>query len=344
MAIISDEQIVSLHTIGGVQLDQFLGNSHVGLQWSREQREISTLTMTVPSTLDVRRGLTIQPWLHWISVWNDQGTELYWTGPIDRVRANRRDMVITAADVSVLAGATRCPLTKQWDAADPATIAGELWEAMVRHHGVETRPIQKLDPRGDPFDFTAVADEELMDETIGRLVDLGLYWTVVAGVPILGPAGLKPFVELGEHDFVGDGFALVRDGRESFNDVLVRGADNLARASVPMAGLRRQTIVNVDSMFGVSNVDRAAHQYVRYTGMVKDTVVADSAVLHPDAPLRIEQLIPSARVIVDQYGLLTQMEIMSVNVEAGSVSLRLQQIDDDLPELVEINGGPGGVQ
>lgn len=337
MPVISSEQIVSLRTASGKQLDQFLATHQESLKWTREQRQVSVLEMTVPSVIDADR-MDITPWLHWIDVFDAQGRELYWSGPIQRVSASRSRTSISARDMSALMTRTRCPLTKNWDAADPSKIAGELWAAMIAHHGLNTRAIERVDPRGDHFDFEAIADEQMMSATFDRLVGLGLHWTVVGGVPILGPAQLKSIVALGEDDFTGGEFSFVRDGSQTYNDVLLRGGDNLARASVPMGGLRLQTINNIDDMFGVSNVDRAAKQYVRYTGAIKDTLVlSDGAVLHPDAPLGISQLIPSVRFNVEALGVLQLMELQNVTVTGeGAVALTLASVNDDLPELVEI--------
>lgn len=338
MPVVSPEQIVSLRTASGKQLYQFLAGHQESLKWTREQRQVSFCDMAVPGVIDSGRRLDITPWLHWIDVFDDQGRELYWSGPVQRVSAGRSRTAITARDLSALMTCTRSPLTKRWEAADPAEIAGEMWAAMIGHHGLNTRATQRMDPRGDRFDFQAAADEVMMSVSIDRLVELGLYWTVVGGVPILGPAPTKPVAALGEHDFIGGEFSIVRDGRESYNDVLLRGADNLSRASVPMGGLRLQTIVNIDDMFGVSNVDRAAKQYVRYTGAIKDTLVlSDGAVLHPDAPVDISQLVPSVRVTVEALGVVQLMELLNMTVTGdGNVAVTLASVNDDLPELVEI--------
>ncbi|OHU29016.1 hypothetical protein [Mycobacteroides chelonae] len=338
MSVVSTEQIVSLRTASGKQLYQFLANDQVSLKWTREQRQVSIFDMQVPSVLDSGRRMDITPWLHWVDVFDGQGRELYWSGPIQRVLASRSRTAISARDMSALMTRTRCPLTKRWDAADPSKIAGEMWAAMIELHGLNTRPIERVDPRGDRFDFDAIADEVMMSATIDQLVGLGMHWTVVGGVPILGPAQLKPIAALGENDFVDGEFSIERDGTESYNDVLLRGGDNLSRASVPMGGLRLQTITNIDDMFGVSNVDRAAKQYVRYTGAIKDTLVlTDGAVLHPDAPVDISQLVPSVRVTVEALGVVQLMELQNVTVTGdGSVAVTLSSVNDDLPELVEI--------
>ncbi len=134
---------------------------------------------------------------------------------------------------------------------------------------------------------------------------------------------------------------VVRDGSKTYNDILLRGADALSRARVPMGGLNLQTIVNVDNAFGVSNVDRAVKQYARYVSKVRDSIsMPDDAVLTPNAPVSIDQLVPSARITVEAFGLLIPMELHGVDVRCtpaeSTVSVRLTAVDDDLPELIDI--------
>jgi hypothetical protein len=61
--------------------------------------------------------------------------------------------------------------------------------------------------------------------------------------------------------------------------------------------------------------------------------------LHPAAPVTIEMLVPSARVNVSGYGILTSMEIQSVEVSAASgdtsVAVGMESVEDNLPELIK---------
>lgn len=339
--VISEHQIVSLHTFGGVQLDQFLGNELIECVWSREVSETSRCELTVPSTIDHNRLPNIQPWLHWVSVWDDSGQDLYWTGPIRRVEGDRESIRISARDVSSLFSRTRCPIQKRWENGDPADIANEMWQSMGDWHGLNLRPVVRQDPFGDRFDYTAVGEEAMLDVVMDELVHLGLRWSVVSGVPLLGPLPHTPVAALTEDDFVNGGLTLVRDGSSTFNDVLLRGGADLARARVPMAGLNLQTVVDIDSMFGVGNADRAVRQYARYVSKIHDSVtLPETASLHPDAPVSIGQLIPTARLVIDAYGLLLPVELTGVDVslstDSSDVSIRVTGVDDDLPELIEV--------
>lgn len=339
--VIDDSQIVSLHTGTGVQLYQFLDNELIDLTWSRDLRNTSRCEITVPAVADYNRIPDLVPWQHWLSVWDNSGQELYWTGPIQRVAATRDSMTVTARDLTALFTRTRCPMTKRWDATEPADIAAELVDAMITHHGLRTATHTRHDPLGDRFDFQAIADERMLDALIDELVSFGLYWTVAAGTPILGPLPRTPVAALTENDFVGGGIAVVRDGSQFYNDVLLRSADSLARTRVPLGALNMQTIVNIDSMFGVSNTDRAVKQYARYVSTLRDTIsIPDNAVLHPNAPVHISQLIPSTRIVVDAYGVQVLMQLTGVDVrytpQSASVAVRMESVDDELPELISL--------
>ena len=354
--VLPETQIVSLHTLSGVQLYQFLGNDLMRLTWSRDDGTPSRCELTVPSTLDYDRLPDIQPWLHWLSVWDDTGQQLFWTGPIQKTSATRESMTISARDMSALFARTRCPMQKRWDVAWPVDIAEELLAEMIELHGLRVKPvIMPVHPKqyDQRYDFAAKRDGTMFDAVFDDLVRLGLRWSVVSGIPILGPLSRTPVAALTENDFVGSGLTVVRDGTMAFNDVLLRGADNLSQATVPMGGLHLQTTVSIDNMFGVSSVDRAVKQYAGYTSRMRDTVtLPDNAVLHPRAPISLNQLIPSARVVIDAYGLLVQMELTGIDVTCSdttsSVGLRLTSVDDETPELVvlknraSVSGGTGG--
>lgn len=345
--IVSGQQIVSLHTHRGTQLYQFPPGQQIGVTWTRELREMSRCELQVPSVFAENQLPDIVPWLHWITVWEEKGQDVLWRGPILRVGGDRNSLTLSARDPAAYTSRTRCPLTKRWDAADPATIADEMWAAMIEDKGINVRPVVRRDPLGDRFDYKATKDQVMLDQVINDLVTMGMRWTVVAGVPYLGPMPFKPVAALGEHDFIGGGLQIVRDGASTFNDVIVRAADTISRARVNLPGQNLQTIVNIDNMFGVSNANKAVRQYVRHTGSIRDAlVVPDGAELHPDAPVDITQLIPSARFTVSGYGLLTLMELISLKVTgsptSSSVAVTMESVNDDLPELVDIAAQGGG--
>ncbi|AYD82025.1 minor tail protein [Mycobacterium phage Saguaro] len=333
MPVVTDDQIVSLHTFNGVQLHQFLGGDYADCTWGRRQRDASSCSLSLPPLPGLERLPEIVPWLHWVSVWDGERDVLLWTGPVQKITASRRGLSLEAKDHAAYAARTRNPITKRWDGADPAWIAGELWRHMVEVQGLNQRPIVRPDPEGERFDFQVLADDQLLDQTLKDLVGLGLRWAVVSGVPVIGPVSLEPVATLGEDDFLGDGISLVRDGSATYNDVLVRGPDNLARARTDYHGQNLQALVNLDDMFGVSNVRRAAQQYVRHTGAVRTRLELGSAtVLHPDAPVHIDELMPSARFVIEAAGVRQLVELTDVEVERRSGQAAVKVTMESLPD------------
>lgn len=338
--IVTDNQVVAIRTYDGVQLAQFGPESSSSLTWTRDLRETSRVELAVPHEDDIDMLPEIVPWAHWIDVWDGDEGVLLWSGPITRLASSRDTLAISARDLSALMSRTRSPLTKEWDAADPATIASELWGAMIEHHNLKVTPIVRSAGQ-PPFNFKAEADTKLLQAVHDDLVKIGLRWCVVAGVPILGPVPTDATV-LSENDLQGD-IQIIRDGTETYNDVLLRGADYTARTRVPLAGLGLQTIVNMDSMFGVSNVDRAVREYATHTAAIRDALsLPGGLVLHPDTPVTIDDLLPGARFEVHARGLVSLMELESVEVSRApgglNVSVTLESVNTDVPELSEKSG------
>lgn len=346
MPIIEPGQIVSLHSVKGVMMYQFTARQQQNLRWGRALRDVSKASLTAGPMLVSGKLPDIYPWAHWMSVWSPDADKLYWTGPVQKLTANRYGTQIDAADPSAYLSRTRVPITKAWNGVDPCIPMNELWLKLCDLHGIGLLPITQADPWGDLFDLSVTADSEMMDKTIKTFEGYGLRWTVIAGVPIIGPMPQEPIASLGEQHFLGDGIELIRDGTGTYNDILLKGGDDLARARVDLgAGVNLQQIVTVNDMFGLSNVQRATAQYVRQTAMIKtDIDVPSNAVLHPHAPVTIEQLVPSARFAVEAYGLRLRMELETLDVNATAADVTVTPTFNEVPDWTEIgelqqNGG-----
>lgn len=335
-----------LHTYDGVQIAQYPAGEQVQMTWTRELRNVSRCDLNAPQW-DGDMLPDIVPWQHWLSVWDTNADELCWTGPVQKVTADREGILLNALDIGTYLTRTRMPIEKQWDATDPTIIAGELWTAMMAHHGLRSRPVVRYNPLINHYDYTAKGDEQMMDTAIGDLVGLGLLWSVVGGTPILGPAPLEPVAALSENDFAGAKLQITRDGSRTFNDVVVRGADELARAVVPLGGIKLQTNIELHDMFGVSNAANAARLYAAYTSQVRDVIsVPGGAVLHPAAAVTWDMLVPTARFVVEAYGVMNLMQLTSVTATSSSgtltVGVTMEAVDDRLPELVKLQTTAAG--
>lgn len=337
MAAIDPQQWIALHTYSGKQITQIPPSRQESITWSREGHQVTGCDLKIPAGDLGVPDLT--PWLHWVSVWNADGTMLHWTGPIQKASGDRDSLTISASDVAAYMSKTRCPITKTWDATDPATIAGELWTAMAAHHNLNTDPIVRTDPEGDRFQFSCTADSEYLSDTMDKLVKMGLRWTVIAGVAIFGPVPRDPVVTLQENDFMGQNLQLVRDGSQTANDVLVRGQDDTSRAIYDMGGLALQSLTSLNSIVGVSNLDRATRQQARYTAKIRDSIVVpQGTVLAPSAPVTEDMLIPSTRMVVEAFGLQMLVELDQVSVtsdtQQAQVSITVENVVI-LPELMD---------
>lgn len=344
-------QLVSLHTSKGVQLYQYNPTDQFSLGWGREKNNVSKCELSVPSQLVNNVLPDIVPWQHWVSVWDEYGKRLHWTGPVMSWSGNRDQLTISCADSGSLFKRQVNPITKRWEAADPAFIAGEIIESMLEQQGIPTQPLVRPDPRVDKFDFSVIFEEQMVDQTISQLVDVGLCWSVTMGRPILGPLSFKTQAALdGERDFMDGSPVITRDGADMANEIILRSTDSLARARVPLEGLNLQRIVHVENMFGVSNTQKVTNQYVRETSRVRDTLQLPQNVrLHPDAPVDLDMLVPTARFMVEAYGVLAVMELTAMEVRCSSgeisVGVTMASVDDDPPELEEFTkaNGIGGL-
>jgi len=337
MPVVTDLQMVSLRTFTGKTVTEFLPSDMTGLQWNRELQQVSQCTLATPPLLDSDGNmLPLVPWLHWIDVWStDMTPVLYWSGPIQKAATDQYAGQIAAADVASLLARQRCPISESWDGVDPSVAALAVWEVMLAQQGLPSiLPVRRNDPWGQRFNITLTQDVEMLDKTMQELEQMGLKWSVNAGVPLLGPMPLEPIGALDYTDFMGKGVQVIRDGTQIFNDVLVRGPDNIVDARVPLNGLNLQTIVNVNNMFELSNVQSAAQRYVLYTGKFRtDISIPNSAVLRPDAPVTVDQLIPSARFAVSAFGVRVRQELQSMQCTLGAgqptqVSVTLNEVPD----------------
>ncbi|UXE04404.1 minor tail protein [Mycobacterium phage Funsized] len=341
--VVTDNQIISLHSATGT-LFEFMPEHYSTLSWTRDQRDASRTTLAIPPS-DQLTGLPdIAPWLHHVTVFDGDRDVVLWTGPVQKVSSNRGGLTLACKDHAAYLQRTRDPITKRWDAADPAKPAAALWRAMLDVQGVNSRVIERPDPEGDRFDVAVTADEQMLDQTISSLVDMGLRWTVVSGAAIIGPPSLEPLATLDEDDFLGDGITLSRDGSAVYNDVLVRGADVHQRERVDYYGQNLQTIHNVDNMFGLTNVKAAAQQFVKHTGTVRTRLeLPQGTQLHPNAPVSIDQLMPGVRFVIEAHGITQLMELTGIEVAraAGSttVSVSMESVEEDI-ELLKKQTGP----
>lgn len=306
---------VSVHTVDGIPIGDFPCTVVSAYSWSREDTEVSTCNLTILTQGAPELVEELRQWLHWVTVWFDDTA--VWTGPIQGIRITRERTTISARDVSTFMWRTRTPITKTWVDTAPQRIAEGVWQSMLELHGVRAAPTVLPGVADNTFTVSAVADQRMLHQFMDELTKVGLHWTVVAGRPVLGQFPRDPVAELNECDFLVE-LERRRNGIDTYNDIRVQGQNWAATAIAPLEGLRLQTIVSLDDMFGSANIQRAAQQYAQNSVRLRDELlVPPNASLHPQAPVTLDDLVPGKVFIVHSETVSQLMRLDQVTV-AGS--------------------------
>lgn len=298
----------AVHTVDGRRVADLPARSVLSAVWTRELSEVSRCELT--STDEAAHDIV--PWHHWITAYD--GDTVVWTGPVQRVQLGRTTATISARDVSTFMWRTRTPVTKRWQGTEVARIAAELWALMLELHRVDAEPVVRRALSTAAFDVSADADKSMLHQMHDELVKLGLRWTVVAGRPILGPVSTKPVASLGEADLVAD-IEVIRDGTNTYNDVRLQGQNFAAYSLTDLGGMRLQTLVSLDTVFGVSNVQNATDAYAAQVSQIRDSLVVPAgASLRLDQSFGLDELVPGAMFAVYARGLSAMMRLEQVEV------------------------------
>lgn len=328
---------ISIHTRDGRVLGSLLCNGLEGVIWGRERMEVTTCEIQALTQADPELMEDIRPWVHWVTVWYSDRP--VWSGPIQKATLGRTITTITAKDTATFMWRTRVPVTRTWADTDPTSIADSAIRSMNELHQLTAAPVV-IPAVSQAFTYSATADSRMMHQMFDDLVKLGLEWTVHAGRFILGPFTREPIAELYECDFLVE-IQRLRDGTATFNDVRVQGQNWAQTATAPLAGLRLQTLVSLDDVFGVSNIQRAAKLYAEDVAAIRDVLVVPSgASLHPEANIDLDDLIPGRVLRVNAAGVSNLMMIDQMQVSSTpasfDVTLTLISIENktELAELV----------
>jgi hypothetical protein len=332
---------MTVHTVDGRQVGDLPCSVVPAQTWTREGNEVSRCDFTIATQGALDLVSELRPWLHWVTVW-DNGTPA-WTGPVQRLRIGKAVTTVAARDHSTFMWRTRVPTSKAWAGEDPGEIAAELWRSMLEVHGITANPTVYTDTDTEKFDYAVKADSRMLHQAMDDLTKLGLNWSVVAGTPVFGPPVDAPIETLRECDFLVD-LDVVRDGVGTFNNVRVQGK-NWAQSHVePMAGLNLQTLVSLDDVFGVANIQRATRQYARNTARIRDVLeVPASASLHADAPVSLSDLVPGALFLVQAMGLSTVMRLDTLAVSTTPGKYDVQVTLESLADQTELGQATGAV-
>lgn len=334
---------VSIHTVDGRSIGDIPCDAVLGFSWGREQNEVSICDFDVASEAVSEIGEDIRPWLHWVTFWHDDVA--VWTGPIQTCHIRSQTTSISSRDPSTFMWRTRLPISRTWVETTPAHIAELLWRRMFELHRVRTVPVVLETVGTESFSITATADQRMLYQFMDDLVKVGLNWTVIAGRPVLGDFPSDPVAELQECDFMVE-LERLRDGTQTFNDIRVQGQNYATTVTASLAHLNLQNIVSIDDVFGVSNITKAARQYVRDQAQIRDVLyVPPSATLNGEAPVTLNDLVPGKSFIVHAQGLSSIMRLDGMTVSGSpstfdvQVTLVADRPDIELSTTTTTTGG-----
>lgn len=329
---------MTIHTVDGRMVGDFPCNVVTSFTWGREANEVSVCSFDVATQGAAELVEELRPWVHWVTVWHD-GLSV-WTGPIQSVRLRSDLTSINARDPSTLMWRTRVPVSRTWVDTHTENIANDLWKAMLQLHRVRVTPVVLAEVVQKSFTITAKAEQRMLHQLMDDLAKVGLTWTVVAGRPVLGEFSREPVATLEDCDFMVE-LERRRDGTQTYNDVRIQGQNWAQTAVAELAGLRLQTLVSMDDMFGSANVQRAALEYAHRTSRIRDElVVPGSASLHHSASVTLDDLVPG-KVFVVHSGAISQLmrlDQMSVTGAPGSIDVQVSLValepQDEIAKLV----------
>ena len=329
---------VSVATITGQPVAALAPGVLPSIMFSRESEEVSRCEFQILNENE-DTFVDLVPWYHWATVWD--GDEPVWRGTLQAVRIGRHLTAVSCRDVSTFCWRTRVPLSKTWREVDPSGIAADLYTQMLAMHKVNVTPVVRPDVMADTFTISTAVDSRMMNQSMDELTKLGLKWTVVAGTPVFGPMLATPIASIDERDILDD-IEIIRDGTNTFNDVRVQGKNFTSTYREKLGDLNLQTLVSMDDVFGVSNIEKATQQYARQVSQIKDQlVVPPGASLSLDTEITMDQLVPGNRFVIYARGLATMMVLTQVEVNSTPGSFAVNVTLETIIDHAELDSKTG---
>lgn len=282
-------------------------------------RELSASSEATVRAVGTRAGEVIEPWLHALTVFYDD--EPAWSGIVTRVEATGGTMTVSAMDGSAFWKRRRVPSARRFDQADASHIMAQM---VVDAMGAAD-PLRVADTLIEyPSRVWAVVDVTanslMVEEVIDDLVDAGLTWTFLAGRLLIGPGPERYITAPLTDRHLGDGVAVVKDGKDVATDVLVLGKGVWGQAGLDGDRVVVQDIVKADSLTTVQECEELAkRELARRAVAPRFLHVPGGVSLAADAPITMGELIPGVRVPVSsaQAGATVGADLM---LESVSVS------------------------
>ena len=292
-------------------------------------RVLSDMSEASIEAVGTSAGEAVEPWLHALTIFYDD--EPAWSGVVTRVRSSRGSLEVEAADASAYWRRRRVPSARRFDQTDAAHIMAQL---VVDAMGAAD-PLRVADTLIEyPSRIWSVVDvtanSMMVDEVIGDLVDAGLPWTVHAGRLLIGPGPERYTTARLTDRHLGDGVAVVKDGRDVATDILVLGKGVWGQAGLDGDRVAVQDIVQMDALTTVQECEEAARRELTRRAVAPRVLELPSGVsLSPDAPVALGELIPGVLVPVasEQAGITLgadmRLEEVSVSGDDGGAEVSI---------------------
>lgn len=333
---------VTLTEWGGRIIWQSTVSTLESVTWGREASEVSKAT--VQATLPAGVAHLLEPWVHLVQVYRD--AVLVWEGIVLRTEAEWGRVTIEASDAGLMFSRRRVPHDRVWRQHDATQVMRTMVEDALGHRD-PTNLVENITALPSRLWVTAgwTAAECMVADVVDDLVEQGLAWCVVAGQLLIGPVGAQYTTsQLADRDFDGN-MTVVKDGSEVVTDALVTGQGvwgQWAQLDSPLG-----VVQAIESADGAVRSEEAREQARRLVEDAKTTprrlTVPSGSRLMPEAPVRIDELVPGVQVPVSsrQTGvvLASMMQLTSVEVSADAggeqvqVTLEETTMTGDVPAL-----------
>lgn len=310
--------------------------------WGRELGEVSKATVSVllpPTMADL-----LEPWVHLVQV--HRAGQLVWDGIIIRTETTWGRVRIEASDAGIMFSRRRVPHDRAWRQHDATQVMRTMVEDALGHRD-PTNVVENIVARPSRLWVTASwsAAECMVGDVVDDLVGQGLAWCISAGRLLVGPVGAEyTTAQLSDKDF-GGGMTVVKDGSEVVTDALVVGKGvwgQWADLNSPLGVV--QAIEDADGAVYAEECQQQARRLVQDAGTTpRRLTVPSGSRLSPDAPVRMDELVPGVQVPVAsrQTGVLVsslmQLTTVEVSVDAGgeqvSVTLEETSVTGEVPAL-----------
>ncbi|MDO5730772.1 hypothetical protein [Corynebacterium sphenisci] len=321
---------------------QSAGPGLVAVEWAREAMETTKATVTAVVPRDVVEML--EPWAQTLTIF--RGGRIVWHGVLVTMTATAARVTLSAADGSVFFSRRRVPLARLWQQHDATQVMRTMVEDACGPLDA-TGMVSAITTRESRIWVTAswTPAECMLDDVVDDLVEQGLVWSVVAGRLLIGPVAAQHTTALLSDRDIDGQMQVVKDGAAAVTDAHVVGKGVWGQwmdEDSPLGLL--QVIEKADGAVREEECRQMARRLVQDGAVTpRRLVMPSSARLLPTAPVRLEELLPGARVPVasSQTGVTVAatMAVKSVKVTAGddgehvNVTLVETKVTDDVPNL-----------